>query len=74
MNWKAACEDGSIHAYAAAVDEVIRRLLGKTYNSLSEIDGEVSLVSTHISVAASSLLPEMTKTEKALLKQSRVEF
>ena len=59
LNWKDTCEDGSIAAYAAAVDEVIRPLLGKTYNSPSEVGEELSFVSSHLSMAASSLIPRV---------------
>ena len=58
LNWKAALEDGTVSAYAATVDEVIRPLLGKSYTSPAEVEDVLNLVSTNLSMAASSLITQ----------------
>ena len=57
LNWKAACDDGSITAYVAAIEETVRPLLGKPYSQPSDIDEEINLVSSCISLAASFFIP-----------------
>lgn len=56
-NWSAAIKDGLIEAYATAVGEIVRSLLGQTYVSTSSLDEEVHHLSAAILQAASSTIP-----------------
>ena len=54
----------SITAYVAAIEETVRPLLAKPYSQPSDIDEEIKLVSSCISLAASSFLPTMKAKSK----------
>ena len=56
-NRSAAINDGLTEAYATAVGEIVRPLLGQTYVSTSLLDEEVHHVSAVILQAASSTIP-----------------
>ena len=57
MNWSAAVKDRLIEAYATAVGEIVRPLLGRAYKSTSSLNDEVCQVSAAIVQAALSTTP-----------------
>ena len=58
LNWSTGEDDGSTLAYAAAVSEIIRPILGKSYSLITDLDTEICQVTNAVLSAASSTIPK----------------
>lgn len=59
VNWNKAKELNLIPAYAAAVNAIIPSFIGKSYDTVDEIDADICKVSKLLKEAAQKTLPEL---------------
>lgn len=59
VNWNKAKELNLIQAYAAAVNAIIPSFIGKSYDTLDEIDADICKVSKLLKEAAQKTQPEL---------------